>query len=193
VAWIYIQVSLLNFGRQPELTESSSTQYGVQVITRQFSQVNDTSAFLGIMYVSITSTQLEDARLSDLSTTFSLALVTLVTPHLFNLFFRSSFSHRHVRRFAADYGMPITIIAASGLAYWGRFDRYVLVENMRLPTNAAFQPAGGREWLVRFWQLPGKYVGIAFPFGFVLFILFYFDANVSVSTRRTRDQLLRFY
>lgn len=138
VAWIYIQ-------------------YGVQVITRQFSQVSDTSAFLGII----------------------LALVTLVTPHLFNLFFRSSFSHRHVRRFAADYGMPITIIAASGLAYWGRFDRYVLVENMRLPTNAAFQPAGGRDWLVRFWQLPGKYVGIAFPFGFVLFILFYFDANVS--------------
>ncbi|KAJ9128344.1 hypothetical protein QFC24_000637 [Naganishia onofrii] len=111
--------------------------------------------------------------------TNGLALVTLVTPHLFNLFFRSSFSHRHVRRFAADYGMPITIIAASGLAYWGRFDRYVLVENMRLPTNAAFQPAGGRDWLVRFWQLPGKYVGIAFPFGFVLFILFYFDANVS--------------
>ncbi|KAJ9125613.1 hypothetical protein QFC22_000575 [Naganishia vaughanmartiniae] len=138
VAWIYIQ-------------------YGVQVVTRQFSQVNDTSAFLGII----------------------LALVTLVTPHLFNLFFNSTFSHRHVRRFAADYGMPITIIAASGLAYWGRFDRYVLVENMRLPTNAAFQPAGGREWLVRFWNLPGKYVGIAFPFGFVLFILFYFDANVS--------------
>ncbi|KAJ9100093.1 hypothetical protein QFC19_005773 [Naganishia cerealis] len=95
------------------------------------------------------------------------------------MFYNSSYSHRHIRRFCADYGMPITIVAASGLAYWGRFDPYVVVENMRLPTNAAFQPAGNREWLVRFWNLPGKYVGIAFPFGFVLFILFYFDANVS--------------
>lgn len=97
------------------------------------------------------------------------------------MFYQSPFSHRHVRRFCADYGMPITIVAVSGLAYWGRFDTYVHAPDMRLPTNAAFQPAGNREWLVRFWNLPGKYVGIAFPFGFVLFILFYFDANVSVS------------
>ena len=111
----------------------------------------------------------------------SLALITLVLPHLFNLFYRSPYSHRHIRRFCADYGMPITIVAVSGLAYGGRFNTYVHVPDMRLPTNAAFQPAGDREWLVRFWNLPGKYVGIAFPFGFVLFILFYFDANVSVS------------
>lgn len=57
---------------------------------------------------------------------------------------------------------------------------FVLEKNMTLPTtNHSFQPAGDRSWLVRFWQLPGKYVGIAFPFGIVLFILFYFDANVS--------------
>ena len=111
----------------------------------------------------------------------SLALITLVLPFVFDLFYHSEFSHRHFRRFSADYGMPITIIAISGLAYWGRFSDYVHVEGMRLPTNAAFQPAGDRDWLVRFWNLPGKYVGIAFPFGFVLFVLFYFDANVSVS------------
>lgn len=53
---------------------------------------------------------------------------------------------------------------------------------MTLPTTThSFQPASGRAWLVRFWQLDAKYVGIAFPFGVVLFILFYFDANVSVS------------
>ena len=34
---------------------------------------------------------------------------------------------------------------------------------------------------MRFWELPAHYVGIAFPFGLVLFILFYFDANVSAS------------
>jgi hypothetical protein len=30
--------------------------------------------------------------------------------------------NKHFRRFCADYGMPITIVAISGLAYWGRFD-----------------------------------------------------------------------
>lgn len=53
---------------------------------------------------------------------------------------------------------------------------------MTLPTTtSSFKPAGDRTWLVRFWQLEGKWLGVAFPFGLVLFILFYFDANVSVS------------
>jgi len=53
---------------------------------------------------------------------------------------------------------------------------------MTLPTNSvSFQAENARSWLVRFWELPGKWVGIAFPFGFVLWILFYFDHNVSVS------------
>jgi hypothetical protein len=53
---------------------------------------------------------------------------------------------------------------------------------MTLPvTRASFQPANNRAWLVPFWELQGQYVGIALPFGLILFILFYFDANVSVS------------
>ena len=61
-------------------------------------------------------------------------------------------------------------------------DRFVNEENMTLPTNSvSFQAENARSWLVRFWELPGKWVGIAFPFGFVLWILFYFDHNVSVS------------
>ncbi len=132
------------------------------------------------MYVLASTTLSVPFHHSNLST-FSLALITLVIPHLCNSIYRSSLMHRHIRRFFADYGMPLTVIAVSGLAYWGRFDKYVMQDEMRLPTGAAFQPANGREWLVRFWQLEGKYVGIALPFGLVLFILFYFDANVSVS------------
>ncbi|TYJ55250.1 hypothetical protein B9479_004080 [Cryptococcus floricola] len=124
-------------------------QYGIQVVTRQFGQTSTPSAFL-------------------------------VTPHYFNAVARSGYVNKHFRRFCSDYGMPITIIAMTGLAYWGRFDQYVLESDMTLPTTASsFQPAGDRPWLVRFWQLEGKWVGIAFPFGLVLFILFYFDANVS--------------
>jgi hypothetical protein len=83
--------------------------------------------------------------------------------------------HRQVRRFCADYGMPITIIGMSGLAYWGRFHGYTTEENMTLPINGAYTAAQGRDWVVKFWHLPGKYVGIAFPFGLVLWILFLFE------------------
>lgn len=76
-----------------------------------------------------------------------------------------------------DYGMPISLVATTGLAYWGRFNS---ANPDTLPIAGAFQPAGGRSWLVRFWELPGKWVGIAFPFGVVLWVLFFFDHNVSV-------------
>ncbi|TXT10784.1 hypothetical protein VHUM_02289 [Vanrija humicola] len=133
-------------------------QYGIQTVTRQFHQSSTPAAFLGLI----------------------LALVTLAVPHYFNALAGSGYINKHFRRFCSDYGMPITIVAATGLAYWGRFNPYVNEATMTLPTtNASFQPANGREWLVRFWQLDGKYVGIAFPFGIILFILFYFDANVS--------------
>ena len=56
--------------------------------------------------------------------------------------------------------MPITIIAVSAMAYWGRFNAS---NPPTLPTSAAFIPAGDREWLVKFWQLEGKWVGVALP------------------------------
>ena len=136
-------------------------QYGVQVVTRQFpssSSPDSTTegAFVGII----------------------LALLMLVTSYLFRTSSRSSLFHRHARRFLADYGMPISLVASSAVAYWGRFNS---ANPTTLPVGKAFQPAGGREWLVRFWQLEGKWVGIAFPFGFALWVLFFFDHNVSVS------------
>ncbi|EIM81703.1 anion exchanging protein [Stereum hirsutum FP-91666 SS1] len=135
-------------------------QYGVQVVTRQFhaeasnSPENDSGPLVSII----------------------LALLMLVTSFLFRMLSGSTFFHRHVRRFCADYGMPISLIAASGMAYWGRFNQ---ANPETLPVNGAFQAAAGRDWLVRFWEIDGKWVGIAFPFGIVLWILFFFDHNVS--------------
>ncbi|KAL1408759.1 hypothetical protein Q8F55_005572 [Vanrija albida] len=133
-------------------------QYGIQTVTRQFHQSSTPAAFLGLI----------------------LALVTLAVPHYFTALAGSGYINKHFRRFCSDYGMPITIVAATGLAYWGRFNPYVNEATMTLPTtNASFQAANDRPWLVRFWHLDGKYVGLALPFGIILFILFYFDANVS--------------
>lgn len=102
----------------------------------------------------------------------------LVLCFLFKIAAESSFFHRHVRRFLEDYGMPISLVACSALAYWGRFNSS---NPSTLPIAKAFEPANGRSWLVPFWHLPGKWVGIAFPFGVALWILFFFDHNVSVS------------
>ncbi|KAF8313524.1 uncharacterized protein EI90DRAFT_3091705 [Cantharellus anzutake] len=121
-------------------------QYGVQVITRQFIIASPTSTQEG-PYASIV-----------------LALLTLVTAHLF------------VRRFFSDYGMPITVVASSAMAYWGRFNQ---ANPTTLPTQGAFAPANNRNWIVKFWELDGKWVGIAFPFGIILTVLFLFDHNVS--------------
>lgn len=133
-------------------------QYGIQVLTRNMnaasSSSNISSAFVSII----------------------LAILMLVTSFLFQSLSQKPFFHRQVRRFLADYGMPISLVACSGMAYWGRFN---VASPTTLPVGGAFQPAGGRSWLVPFWELDGKWVGIALPFGIVLWILFFFDHNVS--------------
>ncbi|KAL1663418.1 HCO3 transporter family-domain-containing protein [Schizophyllum commune] len=145
-------------------------QYGIQVITRQLAQSNGPADAAGPL-VSII-----------------VALLMLVTAFLFQSLSQKTFFHRHVRRFLADYGMPISLVASSGMAYWGRFNA---ANAQTLPISGAFQPAGGREWLVRFWQLEGKWVGIALPFGFILWVLFFFDHNVSSLMAQSSDFPLR--
>ena len=73
--------------------------------------------------------------------------------------------------------MPIALVASSGVAYWGRFNA---ANPTTLPIGGAFDAAGGRSWLVKFWLLDWKWIGIAVPFGIALWILFFFDHNVSV-------------
>lgn len=102
----------------------------------------------------------------------------VVTSFLFQSLSQTPYFHRHVRRFFADYGMPISLVAASAMAYWGRFNG---TNPLTLPITGTFQTAGGRQWVVRFWDIEGKWIGIALPFGIILWILFFFDHNVSVS------------
>ncbi|EMD39677.1 hypothetical protein CERSUDRAFT_103670 [Gelatoporia subvermispora B] len=144
-------------------------QYGVQVITRQFPSSASSAP-------PTPSTESGIGTLDGAFVGIILALLMLVTSFLFRSLSQSSYFHRHVRRFFADYGMPISLVAASAMAYWGRFNG---ANPTTLPVGKAFQPAGARDWLVRFWQLDGKWVGIAFPFGFALWVLFFFDHNVS--------------
>ncbi|KAI0683076.1 anion exchanging protein [Earliella scabrosa] len=144
-------------------------QYGVQVITRQFPSDGGSAP-------PTPSTESSTATLDGALVGIILALLMTVTAFLFRTLSQSAYFHRHVRRFLADYGMPISLVASSAVAYWGRFNS---ANPTTLPTGHAFMPAGDRPWLVRFWELDAKWVGIAFPFGFALWVLFFFDHNVS--------------
>ena len=134
-------------------------QYGIQVLTRQFVPADSPGA-QGVL-VSIL-----------------LAVLMLVSSFLFQSLSQTPYFRSPVRRFFADYGMPISLVATSAMAYWGRFKA---TDPPTLPIATAFQAAGGRQWLVKFWELETKWIGIALPFGIILWILFFFDHNVSVS------------
>ncbi|KAG6337181.1 hypothetical protein ID866_1895 [Astraeus odoratus] len=128
-------------------------QYGVQVTTRQFAG-DFNGAAVGII----------------------VALLMVVLSFVFQVLSVKPYFHRAARRFFADYGMPISLVATSAIAYWGRFHS---ASPITLPVGGAFQAANGRPWLVKFWELDGEWVGVALPFGIVLWILFFFDHNVS--------------
>ncbi|KAF7299311.1 hypothetical protein MIND_00880100 [Mycena indigotica] len=131
-------------------------QYGVQVLTRQLDD----------------NVQNAPGPLVSIILALSMLVVSFLFQHLSN----KPYFNRHTRRFLADYGMPLSLIASSAMAYWGRFNAANVAT---LPVGRAFGAAGGRDWLVKFWELDGKWVGIAFPFGLILWVLFFFDHNVS--------------
>lgn len=129
-------------------------QKGIQVLTRQWGEVDATSAYLSIM----------------------ISLLVLGTAYLCGAVGESKLFHRHVRKFIEDYGTPLTIIFFTGFVHIGHMQN---VELAKLPTSKAFFPTTDRSWAVNFWDVSAAEVFIAFPFGILLTILFWFDHNVS--------------
>ncbi|KAG8770187.1 hypothetical protein FRC16_006429, partial [Serendipita sp. 398] len=130
-------------------------QYGVQMTTRQLQNSSADAAYASII----------------------LSLLVVIVAQLFNVAANSRLFHRHARRFLSDYGLPISVVVVSGCAYWGRFN---VSHPATLPIGHSFEPVGGRSWLVPFWEMHEvKWIFIALPFGFALFVLFAFDRQVS--------------
>lgn len=44
-----------------------------------------------------------------------------------------------------------------------------------------------RSWWIPFYNLPGKWIAAAIPFGFLVMLLFYFDHNVSALMAQARQ------
>lgn len=129
-------------------------QKGIQVLTRQWGEANPTSAYLSI----------------------TISLLVLGVAFLCGVIGESKLFHRHVRKFIEDYGTPLTIIFFTGFVHIGHM---ASVELPKLPTSRAFFPTSDRSWAVNFWDVSAAEVFIAFPFGILLTILFWFDHNVS--------------
>ncbi|KAF4217054.1 hypothetical protein CNMCM6457_004716 [Aspergillus fumigatiaffinis] len=129
-------------------------QKGIQVLTRQWGQVGEASAYLSIM----------------------VALLVLMSGWICGELGNSTLFQRYVRKFLEDYGTPLTIIFFTGFVHIGHMRD---VEVATLPTSKAFFPTVDRDWLVDFWNISVGDIFLAIPFAILLTILFYFDHNVS--------------
>ena len=127
-------------------------QKGIQVLTRQFGQSGDTSAYLSIM----------------------IALLVLMIGYGCGVVGGSTLLQRYIRKFVEDYGTPLTIIFFTGFVHIGKMRG---VEIATLPTSKAFFPTLDRGWFIHFWDIDVGDVFIALPFAILLTILFWFDHN----------------
>ncbi|KAL4786169.1 HCO3 transporter family-domain-containing protein [Aspergillus varians] len=129
-------------------------QKGIQVLTRQWGFVGETSAYLSIM----------------------VALLVLMVAWICGELGNSNLFQRYVRKFLEDYGTPLTIVFFTGFVHIGHMRN---VEVATLPTSKSFFPTADRGWLVHFWDIDVGDIFLAIPFAVLLTILFYFDHNVS--------------
>lgn len=127
-------------------------QKGIQVLTRQWGSVGETSAYLSIM----------------------VALLVLMVAWICGELGNSNLFRRPIRKFLEDYGTPLTIIFFTGFIHIGQMRD---VDVATLPTSKAFFPTLDRTWLVRFWDISVGDIFLAIPFALLLTILFYFDHN----------------
>jgi boron transporter len=127
-------------------------QKGIQVLTRQWAQAGDTSAYLSVM----------------------VALLVLISGYICGMIGESSLFPRWVRKFIEDYGTPLTVVFFTGFVHYGHMKN---VSVQTLPTSKSFFPTSDRSWLVDLWDVDVADVFLAIPFAVLLTVLFYFDHN----------------
>ncbi|KAK4047473.1 hypothetical protein OIV83_005385 [Microbotryomycetes sp. JL201] len=96
-----------------------------------------------------------------------------------------SFGPFWFRKFLQDYAFMIGIIFFTGFVHIPGQIKDSGIEF--LPITKSFAPTLDRPWVVRFWELPVKWIFVAIPFGFLVTLLFYFDNNVSSVMAQNRS------
>ncbi|CAD6892438.1 unnamed protein product [Tilletia controversa] len=108
----------------------------------------------------------------------TIAILFTVSVYLVTAIGKTRFLTLSVRRLFSAFAM------AAGLLFWTGFSHFpdyslrrIPVE--RLPITKSWFPTMDRSWFIDFWNIELKWVFVAAPLGFVLFVLFYFDHSVS--------------
>lgn len=134
---------------------------GVQLLVREFDHGTEIQGYLSVVVALLTMV---------------FGVVTVMVGDLSRLF------KWPLRKFVADYGLPLTVVFFTGFAHFpGRLKDANL---STLNTGIAFEPtstSGGRThgWFIHFWDINVGDVFLAIPFALLLTLLFYFDHNVS--------------
>ncbi|KAK4046404.1 hypothetical protein OIO90_006575 [Microbotryomycetes sp. JL221] len=98
-----------------------------------------------------------------------------------------SFGPFWFRKFLQDYAFTIGIIFFTGFVHMQAL-RFIKDSGIEfLPITKSFAPSTDRPWVIRFWELPVKWIFVAIPFGFLVTLLFYFDNNVSSVMAQNRS------
>lgn len=157
-------------------------QKGIQICTRQFGFANAHGH-----YNSLTTSN-GDFPINLAAGYFAVmvALLMAVFGMIFSLLGKNSkLFYSVIRKFAADYGTPLTVVFFSGFVHFGR--RMASTPVQHLPTTRSFHPTYSGEhmgrthgWFIHFWKdVSVGDVFLALPFAILLTLLFLFDHNVS--------------
>ncbi len=102
---------------------------------------------------------------------------------------RRSFLLRPViRQLLGDFGVPIAILAMSGLR---RAFPMIPADMLQVPKEIGLVTTSGRRWLVPVFDLSVKYIFLAFVSGLLLAMLFFLDQNISSILVNRRENKLR--
>ncbi|SGY31148.1 BQ5605_C002g01213 [Microbotryum silenes-dioicae] len=95
-----------------------------------------------------------------------------------------SFGPFWLRKCVTDYAFAAGIVFYTGFVHIPGHIKETGIDFLQV--TRAFHPSTDRSWVIRFWDLPVKWIFVALPFGCLVTLLFYFDNNVSSVMAQSR-------
>ncbi|KAE8225941.1 hypothetical protein CF319_g1379 [Tilletia indica] len=116
----------------------------------------------------------------------TIAILFTVSVYLVTAIGKTRFLTLSIRRLFSAFAMAAGCLFWTGFSHFPDYSlRRIPVE--RLPITRSWHPTLDRSWFIDFWNIELKWVFVAAPLGFVLFVLFYFDHSVSAIGAQARQ------
>lgn len=177
MAWSLIHAGWLHYILAIFNAHDWTMRYVTTFSTEIFSLLNS------IIYFHKAIQELERAHNSLSFASFLYSVIGAIGTCLVAIFLSTAESwkpllHRYIRMGLAEYAAAISIIIFIGMPYVGEL---ASLDRSNLQVSTTFKPTSpDREvFLVRFWELPLRWVFAAVIPGLVITILFFFDHEVS--------------